>query len=183
MVFVDGSLKTSSSRTEHGKAWDRVNDVVLGWLLNSMDEKIYQSVLWFNTAKEVWENLEQRFVQSSSAQLFFIQESISKAVQTCNMSIEDFYIKMKSLRDEVDVIDPVAICTCSGCSCELTKKTTKSQQAGRLIQFLMNLDTRYQHTRSNILMMKDMPTASEAYRILTQAQTHQELSKVNNLDN
>ena len=141
-----------------------------------MDEKIYQSVLWFNTAQEVWDNLEQRFGRSSSAQLISVIEAISKAVQTLEMIIEDFYTKMKSLWDELDALDPVVFCSCSGCTCELTNKTVKSQQAGIVIQFLMKLNAKYQHTRRNILMMKEIPTASDAYKILTQEQAHQELS-------
>ena len=74
MGFVDGTVKRSTSRAVLAKAWDRVNDIVLGWLLGAVDEKIFGSVLWFKTAKEVWDNLEQRFGQSSSAQLFKVQE-------------------------------------------------------------------------------------------------------------
>lgn len=177
--FVDGIVKRSSSNATLAKAWDRVNDIVLGWLLGAVDEKIFGSVLWFKTAKEVWENLEQRFGQSSSAQLFTVQEQISKAFQSQDMSIEEFYTKMKGLWDEVDALDPLPTCECSGCTCNLTQKTFKSQQGRRLIQFLMKLDNKYQHTRSIILMRKKMPTAAEAYNILTQEKTHQEFSKNN----
>ena len=142
--------------------------MVLGWLLNAVDERIYQSVSWFKTAKEVWDNLEQRFGQSSSAQLVTVYEAINKAAQTPNMSIEEFFTKMKSLWDEVDALDPVAVCSCTGCTCELSQKTIKGQEGRRLIQFLMKLDAKYQHSRSNILMMKEMPTVCEAYRILAQ---------------
>lgn len=41
----------------------------------------------------------------------------------------------------------------------------------------MKLDGKYQHTRSNILMMKEMPSAADAYSILTQEQTHQAFSR------
>lgn len=98
------------------------------------------------------------------------------------MSIEDFFTKIKGLWDEIDALDPLPVCSCTGCNCELSQKTMKSQQRRRLIQFLMKLDARYQHTRSNILMMKDMPNAAEAYSILTQEQTHQEFSKGSNME-
>ena len=106
----------------------------------------------------MWDYLEQHFGQSSSAQLFVVYEAISKATQTPNMSIEEFFTKMKSLWDEVDALDPVAVCSCTGCTCELSQKTIKGQEGRRLIQFLMKLDAKYQHSRSNILMMKEMPT-------------------------
>ncbi|XP_057535481.1 uncharacterized protein LOC130813654 [Amaranthus tricolor] len=158
MGFMDGTIKRLTTSSAYGRAWDKVNNVVLGWLLNAVDERIYQSVLWFKTTKEVWDNLEQRFGQSSSAQLVTVYEAINKAAQTPNMSIEEFFTKMKSLWDEVDAVDPVAVCSWTGCTCELSQKTLKSQQGRRLIQFLMKLDAKYQHSRSNILMMKEMPT-------------------------
>lgn len=42
--FIDGSIKRSTTNEGHAKAWDRVNDIVIGWLLNAMNEKIAQSV-------------------------------------------------------------------------------------------------------------------------------------------
>ena len=147
MGFVDGSVKKSTSNAMYAKAWDRVNDVVLGWLL----EKIFKSVLWFKTTKEVWDNLEERFGSTSSAQLFSVEEQLSKAYQTNDMTIKDFFTKLKGLWDEIDALDPLPICSCT--ACELSQKTLKSQQRIRLIQFLMKQDSRYQHSRSNILMM------------------------------
>lgn len=41
----------------------------------------------------------------------------------------------------------------------------------------MKLDNKYQQARSNILMLKEAPTISEAYEILLQEQTHQEINK------
>ena len=65
--FVDGSVNKSTSNAMYANAWDTVNDVVLGWLLGAVDEKIFKSVLWFKTAKEVWDNLEEIFGSPSSA--------------------------------------------------------------------------------------------------------------------
>ena len=45
------------------------------------------------------------------------------------------------------------------------------------MELIIKLNPKYQHIRSNILMMKEPPSAAEAYRLLMQEQTHQELSK------
>ena len=90
---------------------------------------------------------------------------------------------MKGLWDELDSLDPAPTCVCSGCSCELIKKMVKIQQGSRLMEFLMKMNPKCQHIRSKILMMKELPSAAEAYRILMQEQTHQELSKGSINDN
>lgn len=78
-----------------------------------MDEKVAGSVLYFKTAKEIWDELEHRFGQSSSAQLFSVEEQISKINQNNNTSIEGFYTQIKGLWDEVDALDPLPVCTCT----------------------------------------------------------------------
>ena len=35
--FVEGTVKRSISNIVHGKAWDRVHNVVMGWLLSVID--------------------------------------------------------------------------------------------------------------------------------------------------
>lgn len=97
MGFVDGTIKRPTTSNSLGKAWDRVNDTVIGWIMNVVDENITKSILWLKTAKEVWDELEHRFGQSSSAQLFHIEEELSKVTQTNDMSIEEFYTKLRDL--------------------------------------------------------------------------------------
>lgn len=62
---------------------------MIGWLLNAIYDKISKSFL-FQKAKEIWDELEQRFCQSTSPQLFTVEEQISKAVQNHKISIEFF---------------------------------------------------------------------------------------------
>ena len=85
---------------------------------------------------------------------------------------------MKGLWDELYSIVPLGLCSYSGwCSCDSNEKSVKRKQGRRVVQFLMKLDSRYQQTRSNILIMKDLPSPAEAYRILMQEQTHQNITK------
>lgn len=175
--FVNGTVTKSVTSSSQARAWDRVNDTVIGWIINVVDENIAKSILWLKTAKEVWDELEHRYGQSSSAQLFHIEEELSKVSQTNDMSIEEFNTKLKGIWDELDALNPVVSCTCKGCNCNLSQKANNSQQSRRLVQFLMKLHYRYHQTRSNILMMKPTPTAAEAYGILLQEQVHHEIIK------
>ena len=136
--------------------------------------------MWFKTAREIWFELEERYGQSFSAQLFALQEEINSIVQTHDTSVAKFFTKMKSLWDELDNLDPLPTYSCTGYSCNLTQKFYKMHQSHRLIHFLMKLDNKYSHVRSNLLMMSELPTLAQAYRILMQEQKHQELNKLTN---
>ena len=74
--------------------------------------------------------------------------------------MEAFFTKIKGYCDELDSIDSIPTCSCSACSCNLNQKVYKRQQDRRLIQFLMKDD------------LPDLPTPTQAYRMMKQEQKH-----------
>ena len=38
--FVNGTIKRATHNQDLANSWDRVNDIIIGWLLNAVDEKI-----------------------------------------------------------------------------------------------------------------------------------------------
>lgn len=79
LPFVDGTLNKLGSNIPNHKAWDRVNSLVIGWLIGALDPKIARSVMWYQTSREIWKDLNERFGQCSSAQLYSLQEEAQKA--------------------------------------------------------------------------------------------------------
>lgn len=69
-VFIDGALAKPAVDSPTYQAWDRCNTMVIGWLIDVLDPKIGKSIINFSTAIEAWVDLEERFGQSSSAQLY-----------------------------------------------------------------------------------------------------------------
>lgn len=178
LAFVDGSLPRPTSNAT-GKAWDRVNNVVMGWIIAVLEDSIAKSVLSYKTAKDIWFGLAERYGQSTNTQLFSIQEELNNLFQTPNMSIAEFFTKIKTLWDELDNLNPLPTCSCAAnnsCTCELPKKCFKMQQNTRVISFLMKLNKRYSQVRSNMLMMPDLPTSAQAYKFLLQEEKHLDLS-------
>ncbi|XP_056695457.1 uncharacterized protein [Spinacia oleracea] len=147
---------------------DECNDLVISWILTSLEPSIGRSVLNLRTAREIWLNLEKRFFQSSSPQLYTIQQQFSDLSQEQNEEISRFFTKIKLLWDQLDGLDHIPACTCTRCSCTLTLKLLKIQQNQRLIQFLMKLSQKFDHSKSTILMMNPLPTISKAYGLLLQ---------------
>lgn len=94
---------------------------------------------------------------------FILPMKISKLSHESNMSIADYFTKVKSIWDELDSLTPLPVCECQGCSCGLTKKVLKLQQDQRLISFLMKVDEQYAPIKTNILMLPELPNVSVAY--------------------
>ena len=56
------------------------------------------------------------------------------------------------------------------------------QQNNRVLSFLIRLDKKFGQVRSNMLMMAELPTSAQAYRILLQEKTHLDISSIETND-
>ena len=68
-----------------------------------MSDSIKNSVLYFDTARELCLDLEGRFGQSNKARLFQVQKDVSCLSQG-DMAIASYYTKAKQLWDESNVV-------------------------------------------------------------------------------
>ncbi|MCI44718.1 hypothetical protein A2U01_0065957, partial [Trifolium medium] len=58
--FVDGSL-TSPKKKEDIPKWQRCKDLVASLILNSVSTEIRPSILYAETAAQIWSDLKDRF--------------------------------------------------------------------------------------------------------------------------
>ena len=50
--FIDGSItKPMENEGEEAKAWEMVNSMVLSWIMNVIDSRLYKSVAYVDTAQ------------------------------------------------------------------------------------------------------------------------------------
>jgi len=81
--FVDGTFKAPSTEDnpEEYVACKKCNDIVLSWIFNSFSHDIVDSVIFYDTAHEVWEDLQNCFSQSHAPQIFQIERDIACLTQ------------------------------------------------------------------------------------------------------
>jgi len=161
LCFIDGTLAKPSSESDLLKNWKRCNDLVISWLLNGLSQEIRSSVIYFELAKEIWDELETRFGVSSGAQLYSIQRELGRISQN-SASISTYFTKIKSYWDELASLKQKICCHI----CGAVQDVSKQDDEQRLIQFLMGLDDTYATARANLLMMRPLPKVSYAYSIL-----------------
>ena len=77
--FVNGTIKAPSEEINHKEyaAWSWYNDMVHSWIINTLSLEILDSVIYYLTANEVWEDLHERFSQSNAPHIFEIQRDIT----------------------------------------------------------------------------------------------------------
>uniref|UniRef100_A0A2N9EMF3 Reverse transcriptase Ty1/copia-type domain-containing protein n=1 Tax=Fagus sylvatica TaxID=28930 RepID=A0A2N9EMF3_FAGSY len=67
----------------------RCNDLVLSWITNCLSRQIHATVLYVYTAKEVWDDLQQRYCQSNGTRVHHLKQAIASLKQD-NMPHYDY---------------------------------------------------------------------------------------------
>ncbi|KAK6115273.1 hypothetical protein DH2020_007542 [Rehmannia glutinosa] len=167
--FIDGSLPMPSlfSSPILHSCWQRANNLVLFWILNSISKDIRQSLLYFNSTQEVWEELKTRYVRSDCPRVFQLERSLSSISQG-NNSIATYYNQFKGLWDEYISFRPIPKCSCGQCNCNIPFLMAATQQSDSIMKFLVGLYESYAPIRNQLLLTSPLPYLAKAYYLLLQ---------------
>ncbi|KAH0730027.1 hypothetical protein KY289_001215 [Solanum tuberosum] len=157
--------------------WERCDDMVTSWILNSLSSDLRDSLQYANNAHELWAELEERYDQTNSCKLYQLQKEINDLVQG-TLDVTGYYTKMKKLWEEMSTIDMSSQCNCVYI-CGGKVKLIKVEQDRRLIHFLMGLNEMYTAIRGNILIMNPLPRMTQDFAILSQEEKQREVKPHN----
>lgn len=73
---------------------------------------------------------------------------------------------MKTIWDEIELIDARTVCMCIDCKCGALEKNSALKERHKLVLFLMGLNETYTRIKGNIMMMQPSPTIDIAYYLL-----------------
>ncbi|XP_076937432.1 uncharacterized protein LOC143605058 [Bidens hawaiensis] len=147
--------------------------MVISWILNTLSRDISASVLYTETAHKLWIEPNDRYEQVNGAKLYQLQKSIC-AISQGSGDIATYFTKIKEIWDELNALNSIP-----PCSCGVSHLLAKREEDQRLVRFLMGLNSSYDSIRGNILMMKPLPSISEAYVILIQDENQREIHSTN----
>ncbi|KAL0411948.1 UNVERIFIED_CONTAM: hypothetical protein Slati_3784500 [Sesamum latifolium] len=155
--FIDGTYGKPSGNKNEIEQWERVDCMVVSWLLNSIFKDIAEAFLYTTSARDLWQELEAQFGDSNGLMLYEIQREIASLTQG-DMTISDYYTKLKKLWDEL-----AHFTTLPKCSCGSSKVLADLNVFTQLMQFLMGLGDVYDHVRSQVLLMDPLPSIGKTY--------------------
>ncbi|KAK9741185.1 hypothetical protein RND81_03G087600 [Saponaria officinalis] len=139
LELVIGKVKKPTNDPVRASAWDACNNLVISWLLGSMDSLTRKSVMYYTNCKTIWDDLE------------------------------DYYTELKALWDELEALTEYPPMTSFPPELmALDKFLDKQNEEMRLFQFLNGLDPEYSTLRSNMLMMTQLPTVEAAFAYVQQ---------------
>ncbi|KAL8152993.1 hypothetical protein V2J09_010753 [Rumex salicifolius] len=115
MAFVTGFVKRPAASDPLFSQWERANSLVTSWIFHSVEKDIAETLLFYDTAHEIWEDLKLLFGAPNCSRIF------------------------------------------------------------QNVQFLVGLNDSYNSVRTNVLMMKPVPTLAEVYQLVLQDDSQREL--------
>ncbi|XP_075074851.1 uncharacterized protein LOC142162398 [Nicotiana tabacum] len=178
--FITGDTEKPIVNSPLFRQWERCDDMVTSWILNSLSKDIADSVKYVNDSVELWKELQDRYDQTNGAKLYQIKKEINDLSQGV-LDITGYYTKMKKLWEELNTLSVKAHCSCI-CTCRANESMHKVEQDKRLIQFLMGLNEVYTVVRGSILMMNPLPNMAQAFALLIQEEKQREFRPMNQLN-
>lgn len=92
--FINEKCKQPTKEDPKYEQWLKVDCMVRSWILNSIAKDIVEAFLYVNTAKDLWDEIKERFGECNGPLLYQIQREISTITQG-NMSVTQYYTKLK----------------------------------------------------------------------------------------
>ncbi|KAI3700839.1 hypothetical protein L2E82_45478 [Cichorium intybus] len=170
IAFVDGSISRPPLDDSNYSTWFRVNSMVISWLLNSLHPTIAQSVLFLQTANEIWKELNHRYEQTDGALIYQIQQQLYSISQGSD-DFPSYFTKLMKVLDELSIVQSIPPYTCAAAT-----SIHKFLDDQRLIQLLMGLNDTYKVLRGQILMMKPLPSVFAIYSMIVQEERQREIN-------
>jgi hypothetical protein len=171
--FINGSLTKPSAVSESdplGFAWCRCNNMVLSWLINSVSKEIAASIIYIDSAADMWMDLHDRFSHLNGPRVFQLQQKMSSLSQE-NDSVSTYFTSLKGLWDELDHQEPLPCCTCGA-----VKALQAKHQRQYVYQFLMGLNESFSHIRGQILLLDPLPPMNKVFSLVLQEERQRALS-------
>lgn len=162
--FIDASIQKPASNSDQLTAWIRNNNMVISWILNSVSKDISASIIFGESARDIWLDLQDRFQQSNGPRIFQLRRELINHSQGQN-SVSVYFTKLKTIWEELNNYRPQ--CACGKC-CDGIRKLEACHQMDYVMTFLMGLNESYASVRSQILLLDPLPLINKVFAMIIQ---------------
>lgn len=164
--FADGSIPMPDSFDPLYDAWERCNNLVHSWIINSVSPQIAQSIVYKELASDAWKNLKSRFERVDRVRVVDLKYEIYQLKQE-SLSVTDFFSELSILIEELDNYRPRPDCTCAvRCSCAAMRNAQLFHDEDIVMCFLKGLNDNFAMVRSQILLMNPLPSITTAFSMV-----------------
>ena len=164
--FLNGSIPKPDPTSTLINSWSRCNTTILSWLTNSLSPDLKASVMYINSAKDLWIDFKDRLSQENTPRLFELQKEISHLVQG-SLLVSSYFTKFKTLWNEFVNYQPFTVCTCA-CVCGSKSSQLDAYHKEHVFCFLMGLNDSHGNLIGQILLIEPFPSLSKVCSLILQ---------------
>ncbi|XP_075106940.1 uncharacterized protein LOC142179939 [Nicotiana tabacum] len=127
LYFINGTSQRPPEGSPLARQWQHYNDLVVSWLTNSMSKEISSSVEYSEFAKDIWTELEERYVKAAGARIFALKKELAHISQG-SRDIASYFNKIKQVWDVIASLSAgrVRMCTCGVSLLKMRNKRSTS---------------------------------------------------------
>ncbi|XP_077252465.1 uncharacterized protein LOC143891842 [Tasmannia lanceolata] len=165
--YVTGDLKPLKKDDPKFDDWEINNNKILTWIANTVTPSISMQFGRFDTAKDVWDFMSRRYLQSNFARKYKLEQDLRSLRHQKGQFVSEFHSQMTIIWDELALMEP--------------KWTTGAElwynyrEEMWLVQFLMALQDDFETIRATILHRSPLPTVESALSELFAEETRKGL--------
>ncbi|KZV54219.1 hypothetical protein F511_14632 [Dorcoceras hygrometricum] len=160
--FIDHSIDHPRPEDLLYGSWIRCNNMVISWILNSVTRDIADSLMYMQTAEEIWTDLYERFHESNAPRIYQIKKLLS-GLQQGSMDVSAYYTRLRTLWDELRDYQPTSACTCGS-----MREWVNYQNQECIMHFLMGLNESYAQVCAQVLMIEPLPVIAKVFALVIQ---------------
>ena len=171
--YVTGDIKcptqflaeTDAAYADRLEEWDSKNHQIITWFRNTSTPGIHLQFGRFETAKEVWDHLKNRYTISDLSHQYQLLRQLHTLQQKPGQAVFEFLAQMETIWDQLVSCEP------SLHDAKDAKEFEQYRNRTRLLQFLMALTDEYEPVRASLLHQSPLPTLEEALPRLKSEET------------
>ena len=133
--------------------------------MNSVSREISASIIFSESAAEIWIDLKDRFQQSNGPRVFQLRRELINLSQYQN-SVSVYFTKLKALWEELN--NYRRGCSCGKCTCGGVKELAAHYQMEYVMSFLTGLNDSFSQVRGQILLMDPLPHIEKVFSLISQ---------------
>jgi hypothetical protein len=164
--YVNGHIKAPDPFSQNYEAWQCKDQLVMSWLLNSMENNIAEIFSYSESSMDLWEAVKEMYGnQNKAARVFQIKRDLANLQQDGKTYVQLLGI-LKGMWSELALYRPHIV--------DVTV-LKKRDEEDKIFQLLSSLGPDYEDFRSRILMNSDLPSLANVYAIIQREEARRKI--------
>ncbi|XP_068319759.1 uncharacterized protein [Pyrus communis] len=167
--YVNGVIPAPDVSSSDYNDWLCKDQLVMSWLLNSMDQKVAEIFSYAESSYVIWKNLKEMYGnQNNTARVFQLKKDIASLQQEGNSFVHHLG-KLTTMWNELNVYRPHTIDAAV---------LIKRAEEDKIFQLLASLSSKYEDLRSHVLMNPELPSFSSVCATIQREETRRKIMTV-----